>query len=56
MIQLPEIETIRRDLERDCVGKNKNNRSYKIKIAGGPKAKSAIERELEQSKSNQSPE
>ena len=51
MIQLPEIETIRRDLERDCVGKNiKTIEVIKSKVAGGPKAKSAIERELEQSK------
>ena len=51
MIQLPEIETIRRDLERDCVGKKiKTIEVIKSKVAGGPKAKSAIERELEQSK------
>ena len=47
MIQLPEIETIRRDLERDCVGKKiKTIEVTKAKIAGGPKAKSAIEKEL----------
>ena len=51
MIQLPEIETIRRDLERDCVGKKiKTIEVTKAKIAGGPKAKSAIEKELDQSK------
>ena len=51
MIQLPEIETIRRDLERDCVGKKiKTIKVTKAKIAGGTKAKSAIEKELDQSK------
>ena len=35
MIQLPEIETIRRDLERDCVGKKiKTIEVTKAKIAG----------------------
>ena len=51
MIQLPEIETIRRDLERDCVGKKiKTIEVTKSKVAGAAKAKSAIEKELEQSK------
>ena len=43
MIQLPEIETIRRDLERDCVGKKiKSIEVVKSKVAGGPKSKSAF--------------
>ena len=47
MIQLPEIETIRRDLERDFVGKKiKSIKVTKAKIAGGTKAKSAIDKEL----------
>lgn len=51
MIQLPEIETIRRDLERDCVGKKiKSIEVVKPKVAGGPKSKSAIENGQEQTK------
>ena len=51
MIELPEIETIRRDLERDCVGKKiKSVEVLKAKIAGGPKSKASIEQELDQVK------
>ena len=48
MIELPEIETIRRDLERDCVGKKiKSVEVLKAKTAGGPKSKASIEQELD---------
>ena len=36
MIELPEVETIRKDLDRDCVGKKVKNIDVKIaRIAGG---------------------
>ncbi|HJM28992.1 MAG: DNA-formamidopyrimidine glycosylase family protein [Acidimicrobiales bacterium] len=51
MIELPEIETIRRDLERDCVGKKvKSVEVVKTKTVGGPKSKALIENELDQTK------
>jgi len=51
MIELPEIETIRRDLERDCVGKKvKSVEVLKTKTVGGAKSKALIEKELDQTK------
>ena len=51
MIELPEIETIRRDLERDCVGKKvKSVEVLKAKTVGGAKSKALIEKELDQTK------
>jgi len=51
MIELPEIETIRRDLERDCVGKKvKSVEVIKTKTVGGTKTKALIEKELDQTK------
>ena len=51
MIELPEIETIRRDLERDCVGKKiKTVEVLKTKTVGGAKSKASIEKELDQAK------
>ena len=45
MIELPEVETIRRDLDRDCVGKKVKNIEVKIaRIAGGTSNKSLIEK------------
>ncbi|MEE2683320.1 MAG: DNA-formamidopyrimidine glycosylase family protein [Actinomycetota bacterium] len=51
MIELPEIETIRRDLERDCVGKKvKSIEVRKAKTVGGTKSKTQIEKEFLQVK------
>ncbi len=51
MIELPEIETIRRDLERDCVGKKvKSIDVRKAKTVGGTKSKTQIEKEFLQVK------
>ena len=51
MIELPEIETIRRDLGRDCVGKKiKSVEVLKTKTVGGPKSKALIEADLDQTK------
>ncbi len=51
MIELPEVETIRRDLDRDCVGKKVKNIDVKIaRIAGGSSNKSSIEKGFDQEK------
>ena len=51
MIELPEVETIRRDLDRDCVGKKVKNIEVKIaRIAGGTSNKSLIEKSFDQEK------
>ncbi|MBG00995.1 MAG: hypothetical protein CL470_01845 [Acidimicrobiaceae bacterium] len=51
MIELPEVETIRRDLDRDCVGKKVKNIEVKIaRIAGGSANKSSIEKSFDQEK------
>jgi formamidopyrimidine-DNA glycosylase len=51
MIELPEIETIRRDLDKDCSGKKVKNIEIKIaRIAGGANLKNAIENSFDQMK------
>ena len=51
MIELPEVETIRRDLDRDCVGKKIKSVEVKIaRIAGGTNNKTLIEKSFDQEK------
>jgi len=51
MIELPEVETIRRDLDRDCVGKKIKSVEVKIaRIAGGTNNKTLIEKNFDQEK------
>ena len=51
MIELPEVETIRRDLDRDCVGRKVKNIEVRIaRIAGGTSIKPLIEKSFDQEK------
>ena len=51
MIELPEVETIRRDLDRDCVGRKVKNIEVRIaRIAGGTTSKPLIEKSFDQEK------
>lgn len=51
MIELPEIETIRRDLDRECVGKKiKDVEVHIARVIGGTKEKARLAKALDQAK------